>query len=362
MTEKPKENPHLPRYIKLKPWYYGKNGDAKGTNDDKDYLEHHRQSKAGQNIIDIENNNQAKLGTGISDDYITYGQEAKEVGTGKVRLDGIKCSNCGMIGHKKRDCLERPKKQHNNGYTNDRSKKEIPNVPEGHENKEIKIRDDTKMNYDAKQDRWFGYTGEEYEETISKWVQEKAKSEKDQDKEDIIQEYDMDEKIELYKLGLLEEYQISMAKLNDEIQRERQIGKSSVRLREDKALYLNDINSDELKYDPKSRLYKSEEMGTVNEKTKMFHRHIVGEGLEMVELNKTLREEAKRKGIRDEISNREKVNHVLIANPTKYDPKLNKSKQNIVPNPTAIQEQAAQSLQGTEQSEQKKRTLADMYD
>lgn len=365
MTDKPKENPHLPRYIKLKPWYYTRGNNTKETGDSTDYLEHHRQTKDGQNVIDIDNNSEAKIGTGISDTYITI-EKSKMNQNYEDKSNGQKCSNCGETGHKKRDCLERPKKQINTSKRKDQSFSSTTGditskkTDETKKSSEIKIRDDSKMNYDAKQDRWFGYTGEEYDEALHKWAQGKTK-EKTQNSENIIQEYDIDEKIELYKLGLLKEYQVNINKMNDQIRKQRSIGKASVRLREDKALYLNDINNNELKYDPKSRIYKSEEMGTINEKTKMFHRHIVGEGLEMLELNKALREDAKNKGIRDEVSNIEKVNHVLAANPTKYDLKLKKSKE-VAVKPQKEEELTAQALKGTGQSQQNKRTLADMYD
>lgn len=117
----------------------------------------------------------------------------------------------------------------------------------------------------------------------------------------------------------LELYKDSVGSLKKDDADNSQLYRTSTRLREDKAAYLNDINSTESNYDPKSRLYKTETLGAVDEKSKMFRRHLTGEGLKLNELNQFARSHAKEMGIRDEIEDKEKVQHVLVANPTKYE-------------------------------------------
>ncbi|CCF55684.1 hypothetical protein KAFR_0A02480 [Kazachstania africana CBS 2517] len=328
------ENEHIPRYIKTKPWYYN---DSKS----EDYLIHHRQKHGkDNNSIDIDHNDEPKIGLGIEDRFISMKRSYKK---NKSNI----CENCGSEGHSRRDCLEKPRK--------------LQSRIEG-ENIEVKVRDDDNLDWDAKNDRWFGYAGKEYDETLQSWREKRDRNMilDNQDKEST---WDIDEEVELFKLGLQRD---SAGKLREERNGKAGASVTSVRLREDKAAYLKDIHSDEINYDPKSRLYKSQELGTVDEKSKMFRRKLVGEGLELEKLHKFSRDYAKSVGIRDEREDKKKIEHVLIANPTKYEQLMKQQKsieqEKANKNKVDISTLQAQKLHGTKQSEEDKKQIMDLYE
>lgn len=339
------ENIHIPRYIKNQPWYYkdldGSKNEGDGDDEEKndDYLIHHRQLKKG-GALDIDNNSEPKIGLGIKDEF----RMINIVKTGPV--GGNNCTNCGSSDHVKRDCLERPRKLANS----------FKNV-----NRIVSIRNDSSDNsdWDARKDRWFGYTGKEYNDLLKDWERKKidAKKPEEQDEELL---WDTDEEVELMKLGL---YKNVMGTLKQDDLQNSQLQRASVRLREDRAAYLNDVNSDEIKYDPKSRLYKSEVLGSVDEKSRMFRRHLTGEAQELNELNRFSRENAKRMGIRDEIEDETKIKHVLVANPTRYEKLLQEQKrtQAVKQKSAVITELEATKTKGTAQSERTKKDLKDLY-
>lgn len=156
---------------------------------------------------------------------------------------------------------------------------------------------------------------------------------------------------------------------------EQNIKGSSVRLREDKAAYLKDIYSSTTNYDPKSRLYKSDDLGSIDEHSNMFLRHLTGEGKELSDLNKFARENAKESGIRDELVDADKVNHVLVANPTKLEvlrkqkeldslkltEEQNRQEQRKLKRKAKLLKKKAKKPKGTPQSDSTKAQLMDMY-
>ncbi|AET41066.1 mRNA splicing protein SLU7 Ecym_7220 [Eremothecium cymbalariae DBVPG len=290
------ENKHIPKYIRDRPWYIG----SEDKEDGGDYLGHHRIDE-GQGPIDY---SLPKLGNDISDKFLIVGNKRRGKGVGG------KCCNCGSLGHEKRDCLERPRKQRRG--TEDISKQE-EGAGKGEERaEEFKVRDESGLNFDAKRDRWFGYDDSGYNEMIKRsWLKRNAEDTGGAQDKAVV---DFDVQIERYKLGLVDD-----TKSDDIGSGATSDNAPSIRLREDKAKYLNDLNSEELKYDPKSRLYKDKDLGEVDPKTKMFHRHLKGESVQLVNLGKKVRESASKAGIRDDTRNINKPDHVLAANPTKYE-------------------------------------------
>lgn len=329
--EKNDVNKHLPRYIQAKPWYYD-------SSKNEDALAHHRQSNKGNNLLDIENNNEPKIGLGIKDSFV-------QVNKGETlhRHRKPTCTNCGGYDHKKRDCLERPRKQNKKANTKDPA--------------QSYVLDEGSLDWDARKDRWFGYSGKEYQDTLKQW-EKKKRDAKISGVDANEKDYDTDEEIELQLLGLTEKKGNDTATSKGEF--------TSVRLREDKAAYLNDINSDKINYDPKSRLYKSDSLGTVDEESNMFRRKLTGEGAEFANLNKIARQNAKDEGIRDEVKDEKKVEHILVANPTKYDQMMKQMKSGKTDNNTPTNDEKSRSLearkiQGTKQSKKSKRNLNSMY-
>ncbi|CAI4055308.1 hypothetical protein N7582_000296 [Saccharomyces uvarum] len=353
------ENIHIPRYIRNQPWYYkddSKEQEEEDTSKDStdppekgkkgDYLLHHRQ-KAKGGALDIDNNSEPKIGLGINDEFkVIKLRETPIRDTSSSKF----CKNCGEAGHTGKDCMEKPRK----------AQKATPDSHPNDSKDTVLIRG-TNDDWDSRKDRWYGYSGKEYNDLIRKWEQDKQNKLKDKDQsqaDDAL--WDTDEEIELIKLEL---YKDAVGSLKKDDSENSQLYRASTRLREDKAAYLNDINSTESNYDPKSRLYKSETLGSVDEKSKMFRRHLTGEGLKLSELNQFARSHAKELGVRDEVEDKEKIQHVLVANPTKYEYLMKKQEQEGAKEPriVSVSELEAKKVDGTKQSEEQRKRLRDLY-
>ena len=79
-------NPHIPQYISDAPWYFGQTGPT---------LKHQRPQEEKQREY-------SRL-----DEWYKRGVDASKVST-KFRKGA--CENCGAITHKRKDCMERPRK------------------------------------------------------------------------------------------------------------------------------------------------------------------------------------------------------------------------------------------------------------
>jgi pre-mRNA-processing factor SLU7 len=79
-------NPHIPQYISAAPWYYNQQGPT---------LKHQRPQEDFDNKY-------SKI-----DQWYKKGVDTSKVAT-KYRKGA--CENCGAMTHKKKDCLERPRK------------------------------------------------------------------------------------------------------------------------------------------------------------------------------------------------------------------------------------------------------------
>uniref|UniRef100_A0A2A4K877 Pre-mRNA-splicing factor SLU7 n=1 Tax=Heliothis virescens TaxID=7102 RepID=A0A2A4K877_HELVI len=178
-------NPHIPQYISSAPWYYGTAGPT---------LKHQRPQEDREAHF-------TKLDT-----YYHKGVDTTKVAT-KYRKGA--CENCGAMTHKKKDCLDRPRKIGarftNAGIAADEFAQ--PNL---------------NLSYDGKRDRWNGYDP----------LQHKA----------IIEEY---QKVEDAKREL-------RAKKLEQDSKQR-ITVRNLRIREDTAKYLRNLDPNSAYYDPKTR-------------------------------------------------------------------------------------------------------------
>lgn len=259
-----KENQYVPKYIKDAPWY------QPNTNPD-DYLSHHRSDKSA------ELNSEPKKGQGIHDDFIP--SEVHVSKTTKRKQKG-RCKNCGG-DHDRKDCLERPGTGLKNGV-------------------EVVNKRNEDVDYDGKRDRWYGYDVNDYTKYLKQW---KEKEEKKAPEEARV--YDTDEEIELRELGLLDD-----PEFKDAVKQE---GEKTVRLREDKAVYLTNVRNENISYDPKSRMIRDDQTGYFNEDN-LFVKRLTGEAKEF-ENSKKFAWDDKRRGLIDDN---------LVANPTLGDRKIMK--------------------------------------
>lgn len=167
------------------------------------------------------------------------------------------CENCGAISHKRQDCVERPRKK-GAKYTNKdiRPDERIQNFD---------------SDYDAKRDRWNGYDPAEYKERIDehealeearrkkreeeidkqtstdvgalKKVAKPAKEIKDE--EDFGSSDDDDDDVD--------KYADSADAVGQKLDTKTRVTVRNLRMREDTAKYLRNLDIDSAYYDPKTR-------------------------------------------------------------------------------------------------------------
>lgn len=197
-------NEYIPSFISKKPFYIGEDDDQ------NDYLEHQRLQK--------EQSDQSK-----------WYDRGKKLGPAATKYRKGACMNCGAMTHKTKECLSRPRAQGARWTGKDIQADEVIQ--------------DVSLDWDAKRDRWNGYDAKEYSavieqhtlvEELKKKVQADAKSKDD------------DEDLETGEDG--EKY----AEESD-MGRKQSTATRQLRIREDTAKYLLNLDLDSAKYDPKTR-------------------------------------------------------------------------------------------------------------
>lgn len=234
-------NPHIPQYISSVPFFYNTNQPT---------LRHQRVLKQGQKHVPIDLNIQR--GVKI--------QNATKYRPGA-------CENCGAMTHKKKDCLERPRKI-GAKYTNKDIAPDELILPE------------IEHNFDSKRDRWAGYEPEMYKQTIEEFnkveeAKRKLKEEtlrheadaanKDNDNDgagpsstsatskdtgDVVVNDDLDSDD---SDDDEEKYADKADMPGTKVDSKQRITVRNLRLREDTAKYLYNLDPNSAYYDPKTR-------------------------------------------------------------------------------------------------------------
>ncbi|KAB8277833.1 Pre-mRNA splicing Prp18-interacting factor-domain-containing protein [Aspergillus minisclerotigenes] len=195
-------NEYIPSFISKKPFYI----DDDSTND---YLEHQRLQK--------QTTEQSK-----------WYERGKRAGPAATKYRKGACENCGAMTHKTKECLSRPRKQGAKWTGKDIQADEVvQNVD---------------MGWDAKRDRWNGYDASEYRQVVEEYEElEKLKRVTGQKK---ITDGEEEE-------GGAEE-EARYAEESD-MGRQQSTATRNLRIREDTAKYLLNLDLDSAKYDPKTR-------------------------------------------------------------------------------------------------------------
>ncbi|XP_063362834.1 pre-mRNA-splicing factor Slu7-like [Cydia amplana] len=208
-------NPHIPQYISSAPWYYGTAGPT---------LKHQRPQEDREAQF-------TKLDT-----FYNKGVDTSKVAT-KFRKGA--CENCGAMTHKKKDCLDRPRKI-GAKYTNAGIAPDEFNQP------------NLNLSYDGKRDRWNGYDPLEHKAIIEEYQKiEEAKRElraKKLDEGTLKQGYD-DDNAEEDEDKYVDEVDMPGTKVDSK----QRITVRNLRIREDTAKYLRNLDPNSAYYDPKTR-------------------------------------------------------------------------------------------------------------
>jgi pre-mRNA-processing factor SLU7 len=202
-TEDHERNQYIPSFIAKKPFYV--------PDDSADYLEHQR----------IQRETDSSLATSK-----WYDRGAK-AGPAATKFRKGACANCGAMTHSAKQCLSRPRKQGARWTGRDIAADERVQ--------------DVSLGWDAKRDRWNGYEAGEYQRVVDEFNEVEALR-----KERRAAEGGDGEAGEDGDDGARYEEEAKMGRT--------QAGSTrNLRLREDTAKYLLDLDLDSAKYDPKTR-------------------------------------------------------------------------------------------------------------
>ncbi|KAK5053163.1 hypothetical protein LTR84_002137 [Exophiala bonariae] len=202
-------NEYIPSFISKRPFWAE-------TTSDADYLEHQRLQTESKDTLD-----KAK-----------WYDRGKKLGPAATKYRKGACENCGAMTHKTKDCLSRPRKKGAKWTGKDIQADEVV--------------EDVSLGWDAKRDRWNGYDNREYG--------------------GVVQEYEELESLKraaaatTLKDGAITSGDAtpnpdSDARYGEETDmgRSQPTSTRQLRLREDTAKYLLNLDLDSARYDPKTR-------------------------------------------------------------------------------------------------------------
>lgn len=203
---------YIPNFISKKPFY------LEGDDSQSDYLEHQR------------------LQTSTPDQSKWY-DRGKRTGPAATKFRKGACENCGAMTHKTKECLSRPRAKGARWTGRDIQADEVVQ--------------DVELGWDAKRDRWNGYDATEYRNVVEEYdeLEILKKRAKGGDGTDKVQKLtpEGDEAIQ----GEMQE-EAKYAEESD-MGRQQSTATRNLRIREDTAKYLLNLDLDSAKYDPKTR-------------------------------------------------------------------------------------------------------------
>lgn len=237
-------NPNVPLYMAQTPWYLNVGGNAS--------LEHQRKPA------------QTKAEAGL-DDWYKRGRTA----TTATRFRKGACENCGAMTHKTRECMERPRKRGAKWTGKDIQPDEV-----------LESLEHLEYNYDAKRDRWNGYDPTSHRAVVERYetveeerrrlrekvLDEQASTEvhaakleaKKEKKRRAREDDDFDSSSDDDDDDDNEKYAEKASMVGQKIDSDKRITVRNLRIREDRAKYLYDLNTESAAhYDPKTRSMRS---------------------------------------------------------------------------------------------------------
>ncbi|GJJ06309.1 hypothetical protein Clacol_000500 [Clathrus columnatus] len=221
-------NPHIPQYISQAPWY---------LDTGKPSLAHQRREKEEPASLN------------------QWYQRGQKAGPAATKFRKGACENCGALTHQRKECMERPRKK-GAKYT-------------GKDIQADEIIQDVQAGYDAKRDRWNGYDPSEHHRIYEEYAAVEAARQKLRE-EEIDNQTTTDlaavRKVAKAKAGGDDEFGSSDDEDEDEdkyadaadavgqkMDTKTRITVRNLRIREDTAKYLRNLDPDSAYYDPKTR-------------------------------------------------------------------------------------------------------------
>jgi len=219
MTGEPSGGDHNPSFVTKVPWYLGREESDTKTESSGGNLDHQKNWRAAPS---------SSLASSIP---------ASATGTVALAHQNDSCENCGQTGHVRRDCLERPRKVAAKFFEPDAArsatavgehKTHVPNGPTG---------------FETKRDRWEGYDAEEYNKVVDDWR-----------KKEMIEVRERVKKAAASATSAAADPagpQGPAAPAHNMFAADETV--ANLRIREDRAKYLYNLDVNSAYYDPKSR-------------------------------------------------------------------------------------------------------------
>lgn len=261
-------NPHIPQYMSSAPWY---------LNAEKPSLKHQRKWKSDPNYTKS-----------------WYDRGAKIYQADKYRKGA--CENCGAMTHTAKACMERPRKLGakwtGKGIAPD---EKIENF---------------ELDYDGKRDRWNGYDTAAYVHVVDRYeardearkkylkdqqlkkLEEKNNNENTEGGDASDDDEDFDDALKVDETKVDESKQMDFAKVEKRV---RTTGGGStgtvrnLRIREDTAKYLLNLDVNSAHYDPKTRSMREDPLPDMDPNEKFYagdnQNRLSGQALEFKQLN-----------------------------------------------------------------------------
>ncbi|CAL1707643.1 unnamed protein product [Somion occarium] len=243
-------NPHIPQYIAQAPWYLDTGAPS---------LSHQRIPEYDRGADKLDN---------------WYDRGAKAGPAAKKYRKGA-CENCGAITHKRADCLERPRKR-GAKFTN----KDI--APD-------EVIQEVASGYDAKRDRWNGYDPAEHKRVYEEYAAVEAERQRQREEEiDKQTTTDLAAVRKVAKAGKGEggqdddfgssedededtdKYAEAADAVGQKLDTKTRITVRNLRIREDTAKYLINLDPSSAYYDPKTRSMRDNPMKNVTPEEAVF--------------------------------------------------------------------------------------------
>ncbi|KAG9445650.1 hypothetical protein H6P81_011778 [Aristolochia fimbriata] len=260
-------NPHIPQYMSSAPWY---------LNAERPSLKHQRKWKSDPNYTKA-----------------WYDRGAKIYQADKYRKGA--CENCGAMTHDSKSCMDRPRKL-GAKWTN------------MHIAPDEKI-ETFELDYDGKRDRWNGYDSAAYARVIERYEArdgarrkylkeqqlkklEEKNNNQNGEEEEVSDEEDDDDALKVDEAKVDESKQMDFAKVEKRV---RTTGGGStgtvrnLRIREDTAKYLLNLDVNSAHYDPKTRSMREDPLPDMDPNEKFYdgdnRYRVSGQALEFKQLN-----------------------------------------------------------------------------
>ncbi|GMH33989.1 hypothetical protein BSKO_01823 [Bryopsis sp. KO-2023] len=208
-------NPHIPQYMSNAPWY---------LNNDKPSLKHQKNWKGK-----------------LQDSRQWYDRGTKTFQANKWRKGA--CNNCGAMTHATKECMERPRKRG-------------AKLTSKHIAPDEKIQNVALETWDSKRDRWNGYEAAEFAKVVDRYEKVEALRREAKKKQEVERRYKQKEGIPDDEDKIDDAEDTGFGEVKKRVRTTAGGASGSVRnlrIREDTAKYLLNLDLNSSYYDPKSR-------------------------------------------------------------------------------------------------------------